>query len=79
MEILRDEISFVLNNTDIPKDEPFKFLRNLTVGIYSMKHATLGYDELKPFARNLWWMFTGWSAIDGQSKGDIIKKMIDEI
>ena len=31
MELLRDEISFLLNNADIPKDEPFEFLRNLYV------------------------------------------------
>jgi hypothetical protein len=79
MELLRDEISFVLNNMDIPKDEPFEFLRNLYVGIYTMMHVTLGYDELTPFARSLWWMFTGWSAIDGQTKGDPIKRMIDTI
>ena len=44
-----------------------------------MMHVHLVMMNLKPFARSLWWMFTGWSAIDGQSKGDPIKKMIDAI
>lgn len=79
MELLRDEISFVLNNTEIPKDEHFESLKALSVGIYRMMPVTTDDDELKPFARSLWWMFTGWSAIDGQTKGDPIKKMIDTI
>jgi hypothetical protein len=54
MEILRDEIAFVLNNTDIPKDKPFKFLKRLSAAIYSMKDVALGYDELKPLAAFLW-------------------------
>lgn len=79
METLRDEIAFVLNNTDIPKDEPFEFLKRLSVAIYLVKDITLNDDELKPFARFLWWMFTGWDAITGDAKGDPIAKMIDLI
>jgi len=30
MEELRDELMFVLNNTDIPKDRPFELLKNLS-------------------------------------------------
>jgi hypothetical protein len=37
MEIFRDEIAFILNNTDIPKDEPFDYLKQLSAAIYSMK------------------------------------------
>ena len=50
MEIFREELGFVLNNTDIPKDEPFEFLKRLSAAIYSMKGVTLGYDESKPLA-----------------------------
>jgi hypothetical protein len=79
MEILRDEITFILNNIDIPKDEPFEFLKRLSVAIYLVKDITLDDDELKPFARFLWWMFTGWDAIKVDAKGDPIAKMIDLI
>src|ERR1700730_1085819 len=60
MEIFRDELAFVLNNTDIPKDKPFEFLKRLSAAIYSMKDVTLGYDESKPLAGFLWNVFAGW-------------------
>jgi hypothetical protein len=79
MGIFRDELAFVLNNTDIPKDEPFEFLKRLSAAIYSMKDVTLGYDESKPLASFLWTVFTGWDWITGYRQEDIIKKMIDAI
>jgi len=79
MEIFRDEITFVLNNTDIPKDEPFEFLKRLSAVIYSMKDVTLGYDELKPLSGFLWSVFTGWDWFKGYGKEDIVKKMISSI
>ena len=79
MEIFREELTFVLNNTDIPKDEPFEFLKRLSAIIYSMKDITIGHDELKPLAGFLWSVFAGWDLITGYRKEDIVKKMINEI
>jgi hypothetical protein len=79
MEIFRDELTFVLNNTDIPKDEPFEFMKRLSNAIYSMKDVTLDYDETKSLARFLWSVFAGWDFITGYRKEDIVKKMIDAI
>jgi hypothetical protein len=79
MEQLRDELIFVLNNTDIPKDEPFEFLKRLSAALYSMKSVTIGYDEIKPLAGFLWDVFAGWDWIEGYRKGDIVRRMIDEI
>jgi hypothetical protein len=79
MEQLRDELMFVLNNTDIPKEEPFEFLKRLSAAMYSMKSVTIGYDEIKPLAGFLWDVFAGWDWIKGYRKEDIVKKMIDEI
>jgi hypothetical protein len=79
IEIFREELVFVLNNTDIPKDEPFEFLKRLSAVIYSMKHVTLGYDESKPLSGLLWNVFAGWDLITGYRKKDIIKNMIDAI
>jgi hypothetical protein len=75
----REELTFVLNNTDIPKDEPFEFLKRLSAVIYAMKHITLGYDESKPLAGFLWNVFAGWDLITGYRKEDIIRNMIDTI
>ena len=79
MEQLRDELMFVLNNTDIPKDEPLEYLKRLSAAMYSMKSVTIGYDEIKPLAGFLWEVFAGWDWIEGYGKEDIVKKMIDEI
>jgi hypothetical protein len=79
MEQFRDELIFVLNNTDIPKDEPFEFLKRLSAAISSMKSVTPGYDETKPLDRFLWNVFAGWDWVKGYRKEDIIQKMIDEI
>jgi hypothetical protein len=81
MEQLRDEIMFILNNTDIPKNEPFEFLKRLSAAMYSMKSVTIDsdHDEIKPLARFLWEIFAGWDWLTGYRKEDIVKKMIDEI
>jgi hypothetical protein len=78
MEILRDEITFILNNVDISKDEPFELLKRLSVAIYLVKDVQLDSDELRSFARFLWWMFTGRNPITGD-EGDPVAKMIDLI
>jgi hypothetical protein len=79
MEIFRDELIFILNNTDIQKDEAFEFLKRLSAAIYSLKSVTPDYDEVKPLAGFLWNVFAGWDWVEGYRKEDIIKKMIDEI
>jgi hypothetical protein len=79
MEQLRDELIFVLNNTDIPKDRPFEFLKRLSAAIHSMRSVTIGYDEIKPLSLFLWDVFAGWDFLKGYRKGDIIQEMIDEI
>jgi hypothetical protein len=79
LEIFRDEIVLVLGTTDIPRDEPFEFLKRLSAAIRSMRDTTLGYDQTKLFARFLWEVFAGWDRITGYRKGDIIKEMIESI
>jgi hypothetical protein len=59
MEIFRDELGFVLNNTDIPKDKPFEFIKRLSTSIYIMEGITLDYDDTKILARFLWEIFAG--------------------
>ena len=75
LEIFREEILYVLASTDIPDDEPFEFLKRLSVAIRSLRDTTTGYDETKPIARFLWEVFAGC----GYRKADIIKQMIESI
>lgn len=79
MELFREELVFVLNNTDIPKDKPFEFLKRLSAIIFSMKNVKIGYDETKPLDRFLWDVFAGFDLITGYRNEDIIKNMISAI
>jgi hypothetical protein len=79
MEIFRDEVAFVLNNTDILKDEPIEFLKRLSAAIYSMKDVTASYDDKEVLTKFLWELFAGFSFATGVRKEDIVKKMIDAI
>jgi hypothetical protein len=79
MEILRDELAFVLNNTDIPNDESFEFMKRLSQLIYSMKDATLDHEDIKPLAHFIWQVFAGWDSSTGYRNEDIIERTIDAI
>ena len=78
-EIFRDEISFALNNIEIPDDEPLEFLKRLSAAILSMRNTTLGYDETKQFSNFLWSVLAGWDVISGYKDRDIIGEMIKAI
>jgi hypothetical protein len=79
MEIFRDEVTFILNNTDVPRDEPFEFLKRLSAAIYAIRDVTPDYDDVKRLDNFLWAIFAGWDPIAGYRKEDIVKKMIHEI
>jgi hypothetical protein len=79
MEIFRDEIAFVLNNTDIPRDKPFEFFKRLARVIYSNKDTDVGYDSIKPFARFLWSVLSGFDFVSGYRETDIVEEMIRAI
>jgi len=79
MEIFRDEIAFVLNNTDIPNEEAFEFFKRLSSAIYSNKGITLDYDSIKSLCNFLWSVFAGWDWVSGYRERDIIQEMIEAI
>ncbi len=41
MEILRDEVTFALNNIDISDERPFVFLKRLSHALFSMRNTTI--------------------------------------
>jgi hypothetical protein len=79
MEIFRDEISFVLNNTYIPKDEPFEFFKRMSNIIYSLKDAPLEDDPTKRLSRFLWSLLSGFDFVTGYRQEDIVQQMIRSI
>lgn len=79
MEVFRDEISFVLSNTDIRSHDAFAFFKRLSSAIYFAKDATLEYDSIKSLAGFYWAIFTGWDWVTGYPKKDIVKEMVEAI
>jgi hypothetical protein len=79
MEIFRDEVRFVLNNTNIPRDRPFEFFKRLSNAIYSKKDTTVGYDSTERFGNFLWDIFAGFSVVSGPRDTDMVQEMIRSI
>lgn len=77
--ILKDEISFVLNNIPIHDDKIFVFLKNLSQTIYYLEGADFKNDDLKIFMSFMWQLFSGWSWVTGYPEKDIVQSIIDEI
>lgn len=81
LSILRDEVAFILNNTEINEKSVLSFFRLLSQRVYNFKARGIymEYEDKKSLLRFLWELFTGWSFADGYRKEDIVKLMIKEI
>ena len=79
LDVFRDEISYVLNNSSFRDDEVFNFLKRLSEIIYLNRDVDPDFDNLKSLSQFFWQIFAGWSFVDGYSKRDIIEEMIDSI
>lgn len=81
LSILRNEVAFILNNTEINEKNVLLFFKLLSQIIYSHKEKGINmeYEEKEALLRFLWELFTGWSFIRGYRKEDIVKLMIQKI
>ncbi|HDY90322.1 MAG TPA: hypothetical protein ENH82_19655 [bacterium] len=80
IELLANEIHYILNNIDIDDDKVHSFLKNLSTHLYRLKNTSVYTDEnVRPLGNFVWEIFAQWSLIDGQRKEDIVQKMIDQI
>jgi hypothetical protein len=79
IEAFRDEITFILNNVDVPPDEPFEFLKLLSAAIYCVHEATPENDDIKQFSIFLWELLAGFNFKTGHAENDVFQKMIDSI
>lgn len=81
LSILRNELSFILNNTEINDRNVLLFFKLLSQKVYSHreKGINIEYDEKKALLDFLWQLFTGWSPIEGYREEDIVKIMIQKI
>ena len=81
LDILRDEVFFMLNNIEINDEKVLSIFKLLSQSVYRyrVKGINMDYDEKKALLRFLWQLFSGWSRVDGYRKEDIIMLMIEKI
>ena len=81
LSILRDEVAFILNNTEINDKSVLSFFRLLSQRVYGFmaRGINMEYEEKKSLLSFLWELFTEWSFIDGYREEDIVKSMIQKI
>lgn len=79
LEILRQEISFVMHNTYINDDKVFEFLKLLSEVMIMQRNATADDDSIGSFLRFFWQLFAGWDWTQGYRERDIVEEMIEAI
>ena len=79
IQLLREEISYVLNNIEIDRDDVFEFLKQLGMQTYWLKDSSSDYDGIKRLSGFLWSTLSGWNFIDGYEQPDVVDAMIAEI
>jgi hypothetical protein len=79
LEILRDEILFVMSAIEIDDEKVLEFLKRLSATIVIMRKTTNDYDSMKSFGNFMWEVFAGWSMVDGYQKRDFFDDMIQAI
>jgi hypothetical protein len=79
LEILMNEVSYILNNVNVEDPNVFSFFKRLSQEVYKLKNTTMEYDDVKQLSHFLWELFSGWSFIDGYREDDIVSVMIEKI
>jgi len=79
LSILRDEISFILDNVKIYDEEIFSFFKRLSQSVYKFRYININYEEDRQLSKFLWELFTGWNFEEGYIEVDIVKLMIEKI
>jgi hypothetical protein len=79
MEILRQEISFVMHNSDISETEAFELLKRLSSALLMQRNTKRDHDSIKSFLRFFWGLFAGWDFVEGYRARDIVEEMVDSI
>ncbi|WP_156545586.1 hypothetical protein [Cupriavidus sp. D384] len=80
MEMLADEVRYVLNKVDIDDASVHSAFKNLCAHILRLRsHGVYSHDQTKYVGQFVWAMLAQWSFIDGQLEKDPIQKLIDSI
>jgi hypothetical protein len=80
MEMLADEVRYVLNKVDIDDASVHAAFKNLCAQILRLRsHGVYSHDPVKYVGQFVWGVLAQWSFIDGQMEADPIQKLIDSI
>ncbi len=79
MEAFRNEISFVLHNTNIDDEKVIAFLKALSDAMLLQRSASRDYDSINSFLSFFWQLFAGWNFVEGYRARDIVEEMVDSI
>ncbi|MNR49721.1 hypothetical protein D3C85_1691360 [compost metagenome] len=79
LDLFRGELDYMLTAVEVTDDKVFRFLRNLTQALQKSRHWSDREDQLKPLSQFMWFVFTGWSLVDGYTGKDHVEEMIRAI
>lgn len=80
LEILRSEISFVLNNASIQDKKVFSLFKYLSQAIFRKERSDpMEYDDFRLLMALLWQFLAGWEWISGYKDEDIVESLIKQI
>jgi len=78
-EIFKNDVDFLINNSEIHNKEVFNFLRRLSDAIYDLKNINYNDDIAKQLEVFVWPFFSGWNFVDGYKDENPIDQMINKI
>ena len=80
LELLANEVLYVLNNVSIRDQKVHSFFKRLNEHIYRLRNASVySYDPVKYLGNFLWGIHARWSMIDGQREEDVIQETIESL
>ncbi|MFP3457377.1 hypothetical protein R0J89_14070, partial [Psychrobacter sp. SIMBA_152] len=79
LEVLAEQIQFVLHNYSMDDENLFDFFKRLEQLLVRLRSSSSGYDESKPLCSFIYQIFSGWSPVDGYLDRPLIDKMIADI
>ncbi len=80
LQLLADEMSYVLNNVSIQDPNVHAFFKRLSERIFRLRNSSIySYDQVKYLGNFLWEIHARWSMIDGQRENDIVEEMIEAL
>lgn len=80
LEMLSDEVAYVLNNVPIQDQSVHRFFKNLNENVYRLQHLDADtYDQVKHVGGFLWGMLARWNFVDGQLETDVVQEMINRL